>query len=527
MQTHNLKQGTPDWDKFRLDHFGASEAPVMLGISSKMTRNELLKIRHTGIQKEFSKYVEEVLFENGHEAEANARELIEEEIGDDLYPVVCSDGIYSASCDGLTMDGKLAFEHKLWNQELAEDVGIRGRVPDEYMAQCQQILMVTGAKSLLFMVSDGTMQNREYEHVYPEISWFKRIKQGWKQFQSDLDNYTPKEIKEKPQASAIMQLPTLSIQIKGEVIASNLPQFKADAEEFIANINTNLTTDEDFVNAEATVKYCKETEEKLETAKAAAIAQTASIDEVMRTIDFIKEELRKKRLDLDKKVKNEKEAIKSKIVADSRKAFNQYVENLSKEVNPIILNVEQPDFGGQMKGKKTLESLHNAADTELARCKILADEIAGHVRANLKWFHENVGDNAALFRDLQSIIYKDFDDLKLLFNSRIEEQKRKIEEAEKAAAERAKIESENNKVKEKILDHVKTQSPVLSEQEKIDRIGQLESESKKLTSDYEENKKRVMAEAKDSLRLLNIKCDTEKVINAIADGSVKHVSINF
>ncbi len=52
MKTHNLKQGTPEWHQFRLNHFGASEAAAMLGISNKVTRNELLHMKRTGQAKE-------------------------------------------------------------------------------------------------------------------------------------------------------------------------------------------------------------------------------------------------------------------------------------------------------------------------------------------------------------------------------------------------------------------------------------------------------------------------------------------
>lgn len=522
MIIHDLFQNTPEWHEFRLNHFGASETAAMLGLSSKITRNELLKMKHTGIAKEYSDWIENVLFANGHEYEAKARAILEEELNEDLYPVTCSDGIYSASCDGLTLDNDLAFEHKQWNEQLADSIR-NGILPDEYMPQCQQVLMVTGSRELIFMVSDGTRDNRESLSVFPVDDWFKRIKNGWLQFSKDLKEYQPKDIKEKPEANAIMQLPSLNIQIKGEVIASNLPAFKADAETFIANINTDLKTDEDFANAEATVKFCKDTEDKLETAKAAAIAQTSSIDEVMRTIDFIKEELRKKRLDLDKKVKREKENIKASIIMAAKKQFDAHILDLCKEIEPIKLIPDVPDFVGATKNKRTLESLHNAADTELARCKIIADSVAKEIRAKLAWYNENVDGNESLFRDLQSLIYKDADDFQLVVKTRIEDQKRKIEEAEKAAAERAKAESEaaaKRKADEEKSAHV------LSEQEKTEKLSQLEKESVNITNDYAVRKELAFKEAVKSLATEYKKSMTpQEIIQLIADGKIDNVSL--
>ena len=62
MQTHKLEQGSDLWHQFRLDHFGASEAAAMLGLSTKVKRNELLHIKHTGQAKEYSDWVENKLF---------------------------------------------------------------------------------------------------------------------------------------------------------------------------------------------------------------------------------------------------------------------------------------------------------------------------------------------------------------------------------------------------------------------------------------------------------------------------------
>jgi len=37
-----IQQNTPEWQQFRLTHFGASEAPTMLGVCPYKTREQLL-----------------------------------------------------------------------------------------------------------------------------------------------------------------------------------------------------------------------------------------------------------------------------------------------------------------------------------------------------------------------------------------------------------------------------------------------------------------------------------------------------
>ncbi|CAM8809105.1 YqaJ viral recombinase family protein [Burkholderia pseudomallei] len=438
-----LVQGTPEWEEFRLHHFGASEAAAMLGLSTKVKRNELLHMKHTGTPKEFSEWVQEHILDHGHEVEALARPLVEEMIGEELYPVTYSLGRLSASCDGLTMGEHVAFEHKQWNEALAASIE-RGELPEVHWPQAQQVLMVTGADRLIFVCSDGTPDRFVSIEIAPDEAWFDRIRAGWAQFEKDLAAYEPRDIREAPKAEAIMNLPTLAVQIEGKVVTSNLPRFKAAAETFIASIKTDLQTDEDFANAAATVSFCEKAEKELEVAKNAAIGQTASIDELMRTLDHIRTQLRDKRLALDKLVTKRKTEIKDEIIADGRKAYADHVAALNAELGDVTIAIAAPDFVTAAKNKRTLASLHEAIDTAVANGKIAADAAARELRAKLDWYRTHAGEHAFLFRDLQQLIQKPAEDFQLAVNARIDEHKRqeaakeeqrKADEA--AAAQRA------------------------------------------------------------------------------------------
>lgn len=295
-----------------------------------------------------------------------------------------------------------------------------------------------------------------------------------------------KEFTVSNESESIMQLPELSIQIKGEVTVSNLPEFKQAAETFISNINTNLATDEDFVNAESTVKFCDETEKKLESAKAAAIGQTASIDELMRTIDFIKESIRSKRLTLEKLVKSQKESIKTKIIDDAYKLCAKHQNDIAQEFKNInfasLANLSRQAFETACKNKRTLESLHNAVDTELAAIKIKLDDMARVIRKNLTHLPEDL----SLFRDLQSIITKHEDDFKLLVESRLAEQKRKEEEAKIRAAEEVKAAEERGRA-QALIEKERERVAAEQEQKRIAEASermrlQKEAETKRIES---------------------------------------------
>lgn len=473
-QVHDLITGSAAWHQFRLDHFGASEASAMLGLSSKVKRTELLHMKSTGLAREFSDWVQENILDHGHTVEALARPIKEREIGTDLYPVTCSEGRISASCDGLTLDESCGWEHKQWNEALAAAVVAR-ELPDEYMVQPQQCLMVSRADIWIFTVSDGTEENTVSMEILPDPVWFERIRAGWDQFAKDLADYAPRQLAEKPAAEAIMALPALMVQIRGEVVNSNLPAFKKIADTFIANIKTTLETDQDFADAEATVKFCGDAEKDLEHAKNAAIAQTASIDELMRTVDHIKDQLRVKRLMLEKLVTRRKQEIKETILAEAKSAFVEHVAALDVELSPVRLNALTPDFAGAMKNKRTLASLHDAVDTLLANAKISTNATAADYRAKLAWSREHGAKHQFLLNDLQQIVVKAADDFQLLITSRIDAHERA--EAAKVEALRAKIAAEE-KAKAESAARQQREADELAERERVAREVKAEADRK-------------------------------------------------
>lgn len=74
------------------------------------------------------------------------------------------------------------------------------------------------------------------------------------------------------------------------VTASNLAEWKDRAIAVFQGISQDLTTDQDFADAEKTVKWCGEIEDQLKGAKQHALSQTESIDLLFRTIDDISEQ---------------------------------------------------------------------------------------------------------------------------------------------------------------------------------------------------------------------------------------------
>ena len=138
MIVHDVIQGTSYWLRLRERHNTASEAAAMLGLSKYQSRNDLLKQKATGITAEVTPAMQK-LFDKGHAAEAMARPLAEEMLGVELFPCTATDdeGLYLSSFDGIDMMERLAWEHKLFNQSLA-DVINSGEIPGTHWPQLEQ-----------------------------------------------------------------------------------------------------------------------------------------------------------------------------------------------------------------------------------------------------------------------------------------------------------------------------------------------------------------------------------------------------
>lgn len=439
----NITQGRRDWLAIRAKHHTASEAPAMMGASRYQTRDQLLHQKHTGITQEIDGHTQ-ALFDRGHATEAAARALLEQELGDDLCPVTALDdtGRLLASFDGITLLDNTGFEHKLWSERLAVQVRA-GDLEPHYYWQLEQQILVGGLEKVIFVTSDGTRGHWAQMTYRPVAGRAEALLAGWAQFDADLAAYVPPAPKAAPVVGrAPEHLPALRIEVSGAVTASNLAEFKATALAAIAGVNRTLSTDADFADAEASVKWCSEVESRLAAAKRHALSQTVDVDTLFRTMDDIAAEARRVRLELDKLVKQRKEVLRGEIVAGGVAALRKHIDSLNQSLGCNYVPMVSADFGGAIKGKRSLESMQGAVNDELARAKIESSEVAARIQVNLRTLHDAPGVHLALFPDVASIVLKDCDDFAALVQARMAqhqaaEQRRMDAERERIRAEQA------------------------------------------------------------------------------------------
>lgn len=181
-----LVQGSPEWHAHRRNLRNASETPAVLGISPWVTPYQLWLLKTGRAEPTVN-----AAMRNGTALEPLARHAYEVETGNVMQPLVLQDGLYSASLDGMTLEGDLIVEIKcpykgqassLWQAVEA------GEVPGHYLMQIQHQLMVSGAASAHLWVFDG--ERGLLRVVEPDLDAMHSIQAAWDTFAVFLDTDT-------------------------------------------------------------------------------------------------------------------------------------------------------------------------------------------------------------------------------------------------------------------------------------------------------------------------------------------------
>ncbi len=505
MKIHNVAQGSAEWHALRGKHFTASEAPAMMGASKYQTRTDLLMLKKTGIAPEVTQS-QQYIFDKGHATEAMARPLVEGMIGEELYPVVGTSGNLLASMDGATMLGETLFEHKLWNESVVAQVKA-GELTPHYYWQLEQQLLVSGAERVIFVCSDGTAENFVHMEYRPVAGRASQLIEGWIQFEADLANFEMADAPSIVVGKAPDELPALRIELTGMVTASNLKVFEDSALAVIDSVKTTLSTDQDFADAKKAVKWCSDVEEAVAVAKKQALSQTQSIDELFSSLDRIGAHARETRLKVDKLVKAQELLVKTTIKQKAELALIEHIAGINRTLGQVALPNVHVDFAGAMKNKRTIASLQDAVDTELARAKIEANQAADSIRLNLTSLAELAVDHAFLFSDVQQLVTKANDDLVTLIKFRISEHQKA--EQQKAEAKRIAEEQEAQRLAaikpEPVVDKVATPEPV--------RTAPIQT-----SAPVTQAAKPVTTQAVEQVALQASVTDFEALVKAVADG---------
>ena len=194
-----------------------------------------------------------------------------------------------------------------------------------------------------------------------------------------------------------------------------------------------------FANAESACKTLQAAQDALEAAESSALAQTASIDELCRTMAHYRDMAKSTRLTLEKIVKAQKEKVREDIRRGGVEALAAHIAGLNERLGKPYMPAIPADFAGAMKGKKTIASLRDAVNTTLAHAKIEANQVADRIQLNLNTLRELAKDHGFLFADTAQIVQKQPDDLTALVKARI---------AEHREAEQKRLDAERERIRQ-------------------------------------------------------------------------------
>ena len=223
------------------------------------------------------------------------------------------------------------------------------------------------------------------------------------------------------------ELIPLSIETRGEVIASNVDEFRELVRGALANINRDLTTDEHFGQAELDVKALKGAEDAVKAAKEKALADAEQLNALFRALDDTAEDIRAPRLELEKLIAKRKDEVKNELITEALGRLD------------CALRLRAGTFGRSLteaiKGKRTLDSMRKALDVMvtthnamIGKCRIAIDTFT--------WEH-----GKELVMDAEDLEVRGLDNVQAELRRRLEltraeeERKRLAAEAEKAKAE--------------------------------------------------------------------------------------------
>jgi len=139
-----MQQGTKEWLEFRRTRIGASDSPIIMGLSPWKTPYELW-MEKTG-RREPPGMTDNQAF--GHQMEGRIRLEYEAQRGELFMPEVVTSSEFDwmiASLDGISGDRETIIEIKTCGAKVFAEA-LQGHVPDYYMIQVQHQLFCSKAK---------------------------------------------------------------------------------------------------------------------------------------------------------------------------------------------------------------------------------------------------------------------------------------------------------------------------------------------------------------------------------------------
>ena len=150
---------------------------------------------------------------------------------------------------------------------------------------------------------------------------------------------------------------TLQMRAEGKIVVTNLPEFAEFLRNGLATVNMTLSTDDDFIDAEAVVKNLSGAEAAIQDVKDKMLRDCEAIYEALTEMDALCAETAKVRLALTRQITKRKEEVRAELLAAATATLA-----CAERMRPTFSR----SLTEAMKGKKNLDSIKKSLDVMVA-----------------------------------------------------------------------------------------------------------------------------------------------------------------
>lgn len=188
-----LVQGSDAWKEFRECGIGSSEIAAIMGLSSFKKAIDIYNEK-MGITTPYVNYA----MKRGSSYEDEARRAFEGDSNLPFHPTCCIHPEYDyfrASLDGYNQEANSILEIKVPKEKNYQ--AMCESIPEMYNLQMQWQLMVSGAKTAVFLVYNPESKEFKATVVHPDISLFEKMTEAakifWENFQKGIPPEAPED----------------------------------------------------------------------------------------------------------------------------------------------------------------------------------------------------------------------------------------------------------------------------------------------------------------------------------------------
>jgi putative phage-type endonuclease len=188
-----LIQGTNEWLNMRRNHIGASDAPVIMGVSPWKSAYSLWEEKVGFRENSPSTYA----MQRGLDLEEKARKCFESKTNLIVFPRVMFHSDYNwmmASMDGLDIEEENAVEIKCPGKE-DHLVAVNGMIPDKYYPQLQHQMEVCNLEKMFYFSFDGS--DGVIVECVRDDKYIKKLLKEERDFYDHMVDFVPPKMSEK------------------------------------------------------------------------------------------------------------------------------------------------------------------------------------------------------------------------------------------------------------------------------------------------------------------------------------------